>query len=148
MPLRVVVADDNDAFLAAARDVIAAARGMEVVAAVGTGPLVLQACEQHRPDVAVLDVQMPGGGPELAAEIARRWPATRIVCLSARDDADTVLGMLASGATGYVAKGALVEDLAAVVQRAAEGGLFVTAGCAPEVRRRIGDLVERSGQAP
>lgn len=144
MTLRVVVADDNDDFLAAARDVLAAAPGVDVVAAVDSGPLALEACDQHRPDVAVLDVQMPGGGPELAAEIARRWPATQVLCLSARDDVDTVLAMLASGVTGYVAKGALGEDLAAVVQRAAEGGLFVTAGCAPEVRRRIGELVGRA----
>jgi DNA-binding NarL/FixJ family response regulator len=148
VPLRVLVADNNDAFLAAARDVLTAAPGLDVVAVVTSGQRVLEACDHHRPDVAVLDVQMPGGGPDLAAEIARRWPATRILCLSARDDADTVLAMLASGATGYVAKGALVEDLAAVVQRTVEGGFFVTAGCAPEVRRRIGELVGRPGQVP
>ena len=147
MPLRVVVADDNDAFLAAARDALTAAPEVEVVAAVGSGPLVLQACAQHRPDVAVLDVQMPGGGPDLAAEITRQWPATRILCLSAQDDADAVLAMLASGATGYVAKGALAEDLATVVQRAADGWFFVTADCASEVRRRVGELAGRAYQA-
>lgn len=146
MPLRIVVADDNDAFLAAARDVLSAAPGMEVAAAVGSGRQVLEACDEHRPDVAVLDVQMPGGGPGLAAEIARRWPETRIMCLSARDDADTVLAMLAAGATGYVAKGALDEDLATCVRRCGDGMLFVVAACAGEVRRRVQELVGRAGQ--
>lgn len=147
MPLRVVVADDNEAFLTAARDVLVAA-GVEVVAAVGSGSDVLAACESHRPDVAVVDVQMPGGGPGLAAEITGRWPATRVLCVSARDDAETVLGMLAGGASGYVAKGALVEDLADVVRRCADDVFFVTAGCAPEVRRRIVELLGRPGRAP
>ncbi len=146
MPLRIVVADDNDAFLAAARDVLSTSAGLEVVAAVATGRLVLEACDLHRPDVAVLDVQMPGGGAALAAEIAQRWPSTRIMCLSARDDADTALAMLAAGATAYVAKGALDEDLATCVRRCGEGMLFVIAGCAGDVRRRLEDLVGRSGQ--
>jgi DNA-binding NarL/FixJ family response regulator len=147
VPLRIVVADDNDAFLAAARDVLSRAPGIEVVTAVSTGRLVLDACDEHRPDVAVVDVQMPGGGPELAAEIARRWPATRIMCLSARDDADTVVAMLAAGATAYVAKGALDEDLATCVRRCGEGMLFVLAGCADDVRRRLEELVSRWGQS-
>lgn len=146
MPLRIVVADDNDAFLAAARDVLSTSPGIEVVAAVNTGPLVLEACEEHRPDVAVLDVQMPGGGAALAVEITQRWPDTRILCLSARDDADTTLAMLAAGATAYVAKGALDEDLATCVRRCAEGMLFVIAGSAGDVRRRLAELVGRPGQ--
>jgi DNA-binding NarL/FixJ family response regulator len=147
VPLRIVVADDNDAFLAAARDVLSGAPGIEVAAAVNTGRLVLDACEEHRPDIAVLDVQMPGGGPELAAEIARRWPATRIMCLSARDDAETVVAMLAAGATAYVAKGALDEDLATCVRRCGQGMLFVLAGCADDVRQRLEELVNRWGQS-
>ena len=140
MPVRAVVADDNDAFLTAARDVLAAA-GIDVVAAVGSGRLALDACAEHQPDVAVLDVQMPGGGPGLAAEISRRWPATRVMALSAKDDVDTVLAMLAAGATGYVAKGSLDEDLGTCVRRCAEGMLFVIAGCAADVRRRFAEIV-------
>lgn len=147
VPLRIVVADDSDAFLATARDVLSSSPGIEVAAAVSSGRLVLEACDKHRPDVAVLDLQMPGGGPELAAEIARRWPAIRIMCLSAKDDADTVLAMLAAGATGYVAKGTLDEDLSVWVRRCSEGMLFVIAGCANDVRRRVGELVGRSGRA-
>ena len=146
MSLRIVVADDNDAFLAAARDVLSTSPGIEVVSAVGSGRLVLEACDEHRPDVAVIDVQMPGGGAALAAEIAQRWPSTRIMCLSARDDADTALAMLAAGATAYVAKGALDEDLATCVRRCGEGMLFVIAGCAGDVRRRLEELVVRSGR--
>ena len=56
------------------------------------------------------------------------------MCLSARDDPDTVLAMLAAGAIGYVAKGGLDDDLATWVRRCAGGMLFVIADCAPACR--------------
>ena len=145
MALRIVVADDNDAFLAAERDVLSTQPGVEVVAAVTSGASALEACAEHRPDVVVLDVQMPGGGPSLAAEIAQRWPRTRIMCLSALDDPDVVLAMLAGGATGYVVKGGLDEDLATCIRRCGDGMLFVIAGCALEVHGRLADLLGRTG---
>jgi DNA-binding NarL/FixJ family response regulator len=141
VPVRTIVADDNDAFLAAVRDALSSSAQIDVVAAVASGHEVLAAVTEHRPDVVVLDVQMPGGGPELAADLLRHDPALRLMCLSARDDADTVLAMLAAGATGYVAKGTLDEDLATCVRRCADGMLFVIADCAGEVRSRIGRLV-------
>jgi DNA-binding NarL/FixJ family response regulator len=144
--VRIVVADDNDDFLAAACDVLAAAPDLEVVAAVRSGADALAAAAEHRPDVLVLDLQMPGGGPELAAELSRLHPSVRLMCLSARDDTDTVMAMLGAGCAGYVAKGGLDDDLATCVRRSAAGMLFVIANCAPDVSRRIGVLVAR--QAP
>ncbi len=144
MPLRIVVADDNDAFRAATCEVLTAA-GIDVVAEVSAGGPAVVAVEEHRPDVVVLDIRMPGGGPGLVAEIALRRPETRIMCLSARDDADTVLAVLAAGASGFVAKGSLAEELGACVRRCGEGMLFVIASCAGDVRRRIADLVPVPG---
>ena len=146
MRVRIVVADDNDDFRTAARDVLAAGPDLEVVAAVRTGADALVAAAEHRPDVMVLDLEMPGGGPGLCEELYRRHPSVRLMCLSARDDPDTVLAMLAAGCAGYVAKGGLEDDLATWVRRCAAGMLFVIADCAPDVSRRIGVLVGR--QAP
>lgn len=145
MPVRTVVADDNHAFRVAACDVLASSPAVEVVAAVSTGPETLSAVAEHRPDVVVVDVQMPGGGPALVEELVRTHPGMRVMGLSARDDADTVLAMLAAGASGYVAKGTLDEDLATCVRRCAEGMLFVIAGCADDVRARLGGVVAMPG---
>ena len=80
---------------------------------------------------------MPGGGTALASrDRPGAGRAARIMCVSARDDAETALAMLAAGATAYVAKGALDEDLASCVRRCGEGRLFVIAACAREVRQR------------
>lgn len=109
------------------------------------GAEALAAVEEHLPDVVVLDVEMPGGGAGLAAELARRHPTVRLMCLSARDDPDTVLAMLAAGCTAYVAKGGPGDDLATCVRRCAAGMLFVIADCAPDVSRRLAQLVGRPG---
>jgi two-component system response regulator DevR len=145
--VRIVVADDSDAFRAAVRDVLAAAPGVEIVAEAATGADALAAVDEQLPDVVVLDVEMPGGGPSLASQLRSRQPATRLLCLTARDDRETVLSMLAAGATGYVAKGALDDDLATCIRRCADGMLFVIAGCAEEVRARITELVGPTGQS-
>lgn len=146
MPVSIVVADDNAAFRRVLEDVLGSSPGINVLAAADGGEslLVALADRPNAVDVVVMDVDMPGGGPALAAEVARRHPSTRILCLSARDDADTVLSMLAAGATGYIAKGGLDEDLASCVRRCASGVLFVIATCAPEVRRLIAALLGRT----
>lgn len=137
MPVRAVVADDNDAFRTAVRDVLASSAAVELVAMASCGSATLAVVDEHRPDVVVVDVQMPGGGPTLVEELIARHPGLRVMGLSARDDADTVLAMLTAGANGYVAKGTLMEDLATCVRQCAAGTLFVMAACADEVRTRL-----------
>lgn len=137
MAVRVVLADDNADVLAAMRDVLDAA-GHEVVATTPTGDGAEAAVRAHAPDVVVVDVDMPGGGPDLVRRIVRLAPATRVMALSGHDDVDTVLAMLSAGSTGYVAKGLAQEDLETCVRRCTEGVLFVVAGCADLVRARLG----------
>jgi DNA-binding NarL/FixJ family response regulator len=138
--VRILLADDSPELVAAARDVLDAALGLVVVATAGTGDAALLAARTHSPDVVVLDVEMPGGGPDLARALRALSPQPRVLVLSARDDEETVLAMLAAGASAYVAKGALDEDLAACVRRAAQGVLLVVAACADRVRDRLGEL--------
>ena len=143
MPVSIVVADDSETFRTAVVDVLRVVSDLRVVAAVGDGKSALQAVVRHHPDVVIMDVDMPGGGAPLAAEIVRTRPQTRLLCLSGRDDAATVLHMIAAGVSGYVAKGGLDDDLATCVRRCAAGMFFVVAGCAPDVRRRVAAMIEQ-----
>lgn len=140
MPVRTLIADDNDALRDALHTLLDDSPGVEVVGSAATGAETLRLADELAPDVAILDVDMPGGGPDLVRAVCALVPAPRVLVFSGRDDAETVLAMLAAGATAYVAKGGVEEDFQVCVRRCAEGGFFVMASCSDEVRRQVARL--------
>jgi DNA-binding NarL/FixJ family response regulator len=105
MSITVLLADDHVATRTGVRGILEAA-GMEVVADVGNGPAAVTLAVQHRPDVCLLDVQMPGGGIQAAIEIADQVPETAIVMLAADVTDEDLLQALRAGARGYLLKDA------------------------------------------
>jgi DNA-binding NarL/FixJ family response regulator len=103
MTTRVVLADDHVPTRAGVRSALEAA-GMEVVAEVGTGPDAVAAAIALQPDVCLLDVNMPGGGIEAAAEIARSAPNAAVVMLAAEASDHDLFEALRAGAKGYLFK--------------------------------------------
>jgi DNA-binding NarL/FixJ family response regulator len=119
-PRSVVVADDCADVRRAVVDLIGKDAGFAVVADVGDTTGAVAAATRYQPDIAVLDVHMPGGGgPEAAARIRDAAPATRIVAYSANDDASSRQAMHDAGAAAYAVKGrdALLDVLRAVVSQ-------------------------------
>lgn len=145
MPVRVLLVDDDPAFLDAMTDVLDADPAIDVLGATPDAYEALRLLEERRPDVVVLDVRMPGGGPPLAASLLEADPGVRLLAMSAHDDERTVVSMLQAGASAFIAKGSLDEDLALCVQRCADGMFFVMARCADHVRLRLaqGPVEER-----
>ena len=74
---------------------------------------------REAPDVALVDVRMPGGGASAARGIKARSPGTRVLAFSAHDDALTMRQMFEAGADGYVVKGSPVAEIIAAISRAA-----------------------------
>src|SRR5215216_6870235 len=82
-PVRVVLADDHDAFVEGLGMVLSAEHDLEVVALAGDGASALQAVLTHRPDVLVVDTQMPGPAvTELVRLVGQAEPATRVLLLA------------------------------------------------------------------
>src|SRR5215216_368470 len=82
-PVRVVLADDHDAFVEGLGMVLSAEDGLEVVALAGDGASTVQAVLTHRPDVLVVDTQMPGPAvTELVRLVGQAEPATRVLLLA------------------------------------------------------------------
>jgi two-component system, NarL family, nitrate/nitrite response regulator NarL len=124
-PIRVVVADDHPLFR---EGVITSLRSMEGISVVGqaeNADEALRVVREELPDLALLDVTMPGGGIEAARKITAACPATRIVMLTVSEDEDDLLAAMKAGASGYVLKGVSARELAAVVRSVSAGEVYV-----------------------
>lgn len=114
--IRVVIADDEPLVRAALRELLAAG-GLDVVAEAASAEEAVAACRRHAPDVAVLDVRMPGEGPTASAAITGEGLAGRVVALSSDDHPTARRRMAEAGATTFVVK-AGDDDIVQVVRAA------------------------------
>ncbi|MGN6578138.1 MAG: response regulator [Nocardioides sp.] len=118
--LRVVIADDHQPLREQVR------RGLEesgcIVCGEGaTADEAIRLAEEHRPDVALLDIRMPGDGIHAAREISRRLPETSVVMLTQSQDDDDLFDSLRAGASGYLPKGTDPARLGDVLRAAMAG---------------------------
>jgi two-component system nitrate/nitrite response regulator NarL len=119
--IRVVAADDHAAYLRATTDTLTRA-GLVVVGISSSGQGAIDEVRTHAPDVALVDLRMPGiSGSDVARAVSSRYPATRVVILSAYDDEEIVRLAIAAGATAYVTKDSTPEEIVRAVVRAADG---------------------------
>ena len=133
-PISVLLADDHVLVRAGIRALLRTLGDVDVVAEAGDGLEALRLVEAHRPDVALLDVMMPGlNGLDVAARVAGGGGRTRIVMLSMNADEDSVLRALRAGAVGYVIKAADPAELGLAVRAAARGENFLSSGVSRHV---------------
>lgn len=128
--LRVMVVDDHPMWReGVARDLAEA--GLDVVATAANGKDAISRFPAARPDVLVLDLQIPDpNGVAVTAEVVRQNPAVRVLILSASGEQHDVLEAVKAGATGYLVKSASREELLDAVRRVAQGDTVFTPGLA------------------
>lgn len=120
---RVVLADDHAVVRKGIRDFLEEEGDIQVVAEAANGEEAVALSVQHRPDVTVLDIQMPVmTGIEAARQIKAQLPDVRILVLTAYDDDPYIFAMLQAGASGYVLKNAPAQELTRAVRTVAAGG--------------------------
>ena len=139
--VRVVVADDHPLFRDGVVRALSASESVQVVAEAGDGTTALVHIKNHRPDVALLDYFMPGmNGQELAAALKRDGSPTRLLLISAHNDAALVYEALQHGATGFLPKESTRAEIVDAVLACARGSDVVSPvlipGLAEEIRRR------------
>ena len=131
---RVLVADDHNLFRYGIKAMLANAEGFEVVGEAASGEEVVEKVAQTRPDVILMDIQMPGiNGIEATRRVLEKYPSIGVVVVTMFEDDDSVFAAMRAGARGYVLKGADAEEVLKVVGAVAEG----EAHFGPEIARRL-----------
>jgi CheY-like chemotaxis protein len=116
--IRVAVADDEETVVDVLRTLIGSDPTLRFVGAANDAEAAIDVALRERPDVILVDVRMPGGGGVRAVrEITKRCPPTKIVALSAHEDANTVIGMISAGAHAYVRKAESTEKILQTIHR-------------------------------
>ncbi|HXM75613.1 MAG TPA: response regulator, partial [Thermoanaerobaculia bacterium] len=142
--LRVLIADDEEPLRLALCDLIAGEQGMECVGTAENADAAIELAVATQPDVALVDVRMPGGGVEIVRGVKAGSPATRVLALSAYDHQKTVIEILSAGAVGYLVKGTAVEEILEAVRRAARGQASLTIEAISNmIDELLGDKAER-----
>ncbi|HKE72271.1 MAG TPA: response regulator transcription factor [Acidimicrobiales bacterium] len=120
--IRLLLADDQEMVRTALAALLDLEDDFEVVAQVGRGDQVVAAVEAHRPDIALLDIEMPGlDGLAAAAALAREVPSCRVVILTTFGRPGNLRRAMESGALGFVVKDAPAEELARAIRRVHAG---------------------------
>lgn len=144
-PIRVVIADDHPAFRSGLRFMLTAADDIEVIDEAATGGELLDIVVARQPDVAIVDLNMPGlGGVDATRQIAMDSPHVAVLVLTMLDDDDSVFAATRAGARGYLLKGAGQEDIERAVRAVASGEAIF----GPAIAQRIMQFLTTGPPAP
>ena len=134
MSIRVLLADDHPLVRDGLKAALAGLPDVKVVAEAATGSAAIREALLHRPDVVVMDLQMPDtNGIEATRELARALPSAAVLVLTMFDDDDSVFAAMRAGARGYVLKGAEQQEIARAISAVAAGEAIFGPGVATRV---------------
>ena len=120
--IRVVLIDDHAQMHRIVRTILAATTDIRLVGQGANGQEGILLCEQHRPDIALMDVIMPVmDGIEATRVLHERLPTMKILVLSSFQDHESVYAMLRNGSVGYLTKSSLAQDLADTIRATFQG---------------------------
>lgn len=120
--IRVLLTDDDPLVRVALSHFVSRAPEITVIAEAESGADAIAAVERLKPDIVMMDVQMPGmNGIEATEEITRRWPEVCVLAVTTLDTRETVLPMLSAGASGYMLKDSSPDEFISALRQAHNG---------------------------
>jgi DNA-binding NarL/FixJ family response regulator len=140
-PIRVVIVDDHEMLVEGLRASLAAESDIEVVASAGTVEAGCAAVRLHRPDVALMDYELPDGdGAQATQRIKSDVPAVQVVMVTSFDDEAVLVRAIEAGCSGFITKHKAVSEVANAVRAAHSGEALISpsmlARLLPRLRRR------------
>ena len=143
MGIRVIIADDYPGIRRVLSDLIEGHPDMKIVGEAKDGKDAIECCLGLVPDIAIVDVHMPGlNGIEAAHQIVRQLPRVKVLALSGDPDLRYVRRMLTAGASGYVLKDFMLEELVDAVRTIAKGGTYLSSKIKREIIAALCDGTE------
>jgi DNA-binding NarL/FixJ family response regulator len=142
-PIRVLLVDDHQLLTSALSQTLALEPDIDVVGSAGT---VAEAKDLARakPDVVLMDYRLPDGtGADAARAIKGRWPAARVLMLTALADDETILESIQAGADGYLTKDRVVEDVVSAVRSAHAGETLLPRAVIIGIAQRVAAAKDR-----
>lgn len=131
---RIFLADDHAILREGLRYILGSVPGYEVTSESGDGREALGMIEKLKPDIAIIDISMPGmTGIEISRQIKKYVPETRVIILSRHDNEEYVSELLRLGVNGYVLKDNAGDDLLRAVAEVAKGNIYLS----PRITRKI-----------
>ncbi|MFL5507398.1 MAG: response regulator [Gemmatimonadales bacterium] len=141
--VRVIIADDHAMVREGIKSVLERA-GFEVVGEASSGTEVLPLAERVQPDVAVLDISMPGEtGLQAAAKLRQALPHIRVLILSMYDNSEYVLESVRAGAHGYLLKDGAAQELANAIRAVRDGEAYFSPAVAARLSAAVRGDIER-----
>jgi DNA-binding NarL/FixJ family response regulator len=138
--VRILIVDDHPVFLSGLRALLDALPNAEVVGEATRGAAAIAEASRLRPDVVLMDIDMPGlSGIEATRGILRACPDTAVVILTMFEEGDAVLAAMRAGARGYLVKGASLEDISRAIDAVASGSMVF----GPVVANMVADRLIR-----
>jgi two-component system, NarL family, response regulator LiaR len=136
--IRVMVVDDHDLFRAGLASLLGKQPDLEVVAQASGGRMAVRLADELRPDVILMDVQMPDlEGPDATRQILGAHPNIRVVALTVVSDDGDVSSVVAAGACGFLAKDTPIEGVLLAIRAAAQGVAWLSPRAAEVVLGRV-----------
>lgn len=132
--ISVLVVDDHDLVRSGISRLLADANGVEVVGEACSGEEAIARVREREPDVVLMDVQMPGiGGLEATRKIIASDLGTRVIAVTACDENPFAKRLFEAGASGYLTKGAQLDEMVTAIRRVHSGQKYVS----PEIAQRM-----------
>ena len=149
MRYRCIIADDHPAIIDAVSRYLADVDDVEIVAQAQDGDEALRLIAEHAPDVAIVDIRMPGvGGIDIARKLSDEGSPTAIILYTGHGERSLLLEALDAGARGFLVKEAPLDDLARAIRTIAGGGTYVDPALAgllagPQAAERLPTVTKR-----
>lgn len=145
MPLRVLIADDHPLFRKGLRTLLNSLAETTVIGEAASGAAAVEMALALRPDVILMDLQMPeGGGLSAIRRLIQAWPEARILVVTLFEDDESVFTALKVGARGYVLKDAEEGEIARAIQAVAQGEAIFS----PAIAARLMDYFTAGQTSP